>query len=249
MALWLKGGEGLTIVNTDEVSVWADQSGNGNDLDDQLGTSIRPREDTVHPNLNNEAAVQFNTDDVIAVDWATGWNQSLNFSTGFELYIAIKPDSWPSTFSQITQVFTNGIGWNSGGFGIMWYNSNMRFWVNTWNTSTQHCEVQAIPTIQASIIHMRYNPAGSAGDIMVLDTYSATIPVTRTSVKISDTEDNYTGTVTIVNDTLEIGRGGSASYDFNGAIGEYILYDGPQSAQDRTATLDYLSTKFNIPLS
>ena len=244
LVIWLKSTTGITLSGSD-VTVWADQTLQGND-----GTppSSPPTFQANNLNLNNNPSVDFNANlNNKMTTPNNGFSGNNGLQNGFDLFIALSRPAYVSSFNIIFQ-YSNDTSWSQG-FGILKSSDgSLRGFINNWNDITQRASISEddLPVNTGTILHFRYDPT-LASDNILLETYA---PITgiRPTVKINDTQ-SYTSAIN-TSGLLEtnIANADSNFADFSGEFGEILFYNAPQNTIDTAQVLNYLSTKFNIPI-
>lgn len=266
LVIWLKSTEGITLSQAPQppgsgifIDEWADQSAQSND---GVAAPIpnAPTFQANNPNLNNNPSVDFTastpptpTPAVLPgnTKMATpnnGFSGNNGLPNGFDLFIALSRPAYVSSFNIIFQ-YSNGTSWSQG-FGILKFSGEIRGFVNDWNTGgTQDARITEddLPENTGTILHFRYDPT-LASDNILLETY-APITSIRPTVKISDTQ-SYTAAIDTSGAAIEtnIANADSNFADFSGEFGDILFYNAPQNTIDTAQILNYLRTKFNIPI-
>ena len=250
LVIWLKSTTGITLSGS-AVTVWADQSVQSND-----GTPIPsvpgsqgfpPTFQANNLNLNNPS-VDFNASGNTKMATPNnGFSGNNGLQNGFDLFIALSRPVYVSSFNIIFQ-YSNGTSWSQG-FGILKSSDgSLRGFINDWNDITQRASISEddLPLNTGTILHFRYDPT-LASDNILLETYA---PITgiRPTVKINDTQ-SYTSAINTSGlSETNIANANSNFADFSGEFGEILFYNSPQNTINTSQVLNYLSTKFNIPI-
>jgi len=130
--LWLKADVGITKDENDYVSVWSDQSGNGNDATQSIGSSQPLWIDNY---INNKPSVYFSS------DWMQGTIISNIHNSSFTLFIIVDYQNPTGVYPTIFSI--NG---QTNGFWVSQYNevstitiinNNVGFWGNKFCTQNQ----------------------------------------------------------------------------------------------------------------
>lgn len=222
----------ITLAGSD-VSNWADRSGNGLDLPDPPTTTDRPLYNSTDSNFNDLPSVFFGTNEYME----TADDALLACPDGFTVYIVSDISSFPSTFSSLISR-TNTTSWSQG-WGILYYSTNWRFWVNNWNDFSTRVDMGSNPIgiHGAHIFKLHYDKTNIVGQIFGPN-------------GAAETTKAYSATVTDPSsEGITVAWGGSDSFDINASYGEIIFYNSPLSDEDQTTTEEYLSNKYNISLT
>ena len=225
----------VSYLGSDRVQTWSDRSGNGINATNSGSNVDKPFYDTSDPDFNDLPSVEFGTNDYLQT--ADDSQLDVNGTGGFTVYVVFDFDSTPGTFSMLT-TRTNGTTWKQG-WGILFYNNKIRFWVNDWSpddiTEGAYAEIPEVTSVFGPHIYkFHYDETTITGQVFG---YSAA----------SDTEP-YTDSVIDPSSGIELARGNNSQYDINGSIAEYMFYTKPLSTNQQTAVEDYLSNKYNISL-
>lgn len=227
--VWLDMDAANVTLTSGRVSTWSDISGNGNDANE--GGSSGPTYNSTDSEFNNLPSASWLGSDYLEVtDDAT---LDFNGTGGFTVYVVANWDAGVATFEMML-THTNTTSWTQG-WGILFYAGEVRFWVNNWNTVSQRAAITWSDTTNTHIFKFHYDQTTITGQAFgpsaAVDTQA------------------YTAAVVDASDGMEIGRGGSNTYDWGGKISEIIIYNSPLSTEDQTTTEEYLSNKYNISLT
>ena len=245
LVIWLKSTSGITLSGSD-VTAWADQSVQGND-GAPIPPSSPPTFQANNLNLNNPS-VDFNAiGDTKMTTPNNGFSGNNGLPNGFDLFIALSRPAYVNNFNIIFQ-YSNDTSWSQG-FGILKSSDgSLRGFINDWNDITQRASISEddLPVNTGTILHFRYDPT-LASDNILLETYA---PITgiRPTVKINDTQ-SYTAAIDtsgLLKTNIANADGNFA--DFSGEFGDILFYNAPQNTINTSQVLNYLSTKFNIPI-
>lgn len=231
-SVWLESDFGLTYNGSNQVNLWADQSGNSNDANQPTG-SYKPLYIASDANMNGLDSIYFNagSDDYMRVLYnAATMNAATN---GFTCYIVAYPTSWFSSFAFLLG-HTNGTSWTQGWF-IYNYSSQIHFTINNWNSSTAKISLATPSTNQLTLFKFKW-------DKSTMDAFYRQGGVTTSGTKA------FGGSMSVPTGTSywEMFRGGSSSYDTSGKLGAILFYPTPLNAADELATENYLKTKYGI---
>ena len=225
-SVWSKSTFGVTKDGSNNVSQWDDLSGNANHF--KQGTSgDYPQYEASNPVLNGLPSINAANGDSMETDD----DSSLDASGGFCLYVVAKLNSYPSTFSFFASR-TNGTTWGTG-WGIYYYASRLRFFVDYWNTASKRVELLTAGTSDVNIYKFHYDETTITAEIIGPDADSGTQAQTSTDI-------NAPG------EGISLNRGGSDAYDGNWDYGEVLWYPTPLDAAGQTITETYLKTRYNI---
>lgn len=216
---WVKAQSGISLVGSD-VSVWADQSGNGNNAIQNTNT--------YRPSFNS-SAINYNPS-----VYFDGTNEHLNInnliaSGGTQVHIfavgtnETGGDSWHSmVFGQ------SSTSWTGGGYGITALNGNSSFgfWVNNYSAYNVYTSWIDQPF---GIIEGMYN-----GSVVEFFKNSTTFGTSA-----------YTGSIGN-NGSTHLGGGHSTYYNHKGFISEVAIYSSALSTIDRNKINSYFGIKYGI---
>lgn len=219
------------VLNGSNVREWPDQSGFNNKAF-QYSTSYQPLFINPSSEMNGLPAIGFTA----AVDQGlfVASSSSLDISAnGFTMYMIIDIDAYPSTVSAFIQ-HSNDVVWTQG-WGIIYINNNLRFWVNNWNNTANYIELPAPPINQRLMIKFRWDKS----------TMTAFYRRSGTSTTGSKA---FTGPY--INPGYAMGimkpTGGSQIYEAQGKLGAVFLYGSGLSTTDQNTIETYLQTKYGI---
>ena len=226
----------VSYLGSDRVETWSDKSGNGINAGNSGSDGDKPFYDVSDPDFNDLPSVEFGTNDFL--ETADNSQLDVNGTGGFTVYVVFDYDSAPGTFSMLT-TRTNGTSWTEG-WGILFYNNNIRFWVNDWSPNNPsegaYAEIPEVTSVFGPHIYkFHYDETTITGQVYG---YSAD----------SDTE-SYTDPVIDASSGIELARGNNSAYDINGSIAEFMYYTKPLSNNEQTAVEEYLSNKYSISLT
>jgi hypothetical protein len=227
--IWLDMASENVSITSGRVTNWLDKSGNNHDAVEV--SSSGPTWNSSDSEFNNLPSGNFLASDYLEITDSTDFD--LNGTGGFTLYMVLNWNGGGGTFSQLIQ-HANGTSWTQG-WGVLYYNGDIRFWVNSWNTSSQRAQVVWSNTTNTHILKFHYDQTTITGQMFGPNA-------------ISDTQ-AYTTAVTDAADNLDIGRGGSSTYEWSGDIAEIIFWNRPLDSNEQTKTEEYLSDKYNISLT
>jgi len=225
-SVWSRSTEGVTKDGSNNVSQWDDISGNG--INFTQGTSgDYPAFNSSNPALNNLPSLDMNNGDSME----TADNSSLDAAGGFCLYVVAKLDSFPSTFSFFVSR-TNGTTWSTG-WGIYYYASKLRFFVDYWNTSSKRVELNSPGTTNGNIFKFHYDQTTMTAEIIG--------PSAQSGTQAQSTSD-----INAAGEGISLNRGGSDAYDGDWDYAEVLWYPSPLNAAGQTITENYLKDRYNI---
>lgn len=221
----------ITLVGSD-VSNWADRSGNGLDLLDPPTSADRPLYSSSDSVFNNLPSVSFSTDEYME----TADSALLDCPDGFTIYIVTKITGLPSSFSMLLSR-TNTTSWTQG-WGVLYYNNNWRFWVNSWNDFATRVDMGINPTTTHGqhIFKFHYDRVNITGQIFGPN---GTSEITK-AYTISVTDPTTEG--------ITFAWGGSDAFDIDAKFAEVLFYNSPLSTEEQSQTEQYLSIKYGISL-
>ncbi len=225
-SVWVRSTEGVTKDGSNNVSQWDDKSGNGNNFLQSVSGDY-PFYTAVNSAMNNLPSIDAaNGDSMETLDDST-----LDASGGFCLYVVAKRNSYPSTFSFFVSR-TNGTTWGTG-WGIYYYASKLRFFIDYWNTASKRVELNGAGTANVNIYKFHYDQTTITAEIIGPDAESGTQAQTSTDINASG-------------EGISLNRGGSDSYDGDWDYGELLWYPTPLDSAGQTKTENYLKDRYNI---
>lgn len=219
MKLWLKADAGVTKDGNGLVSVWADQSGSGNNVSQSISTNQPTVVDNV---VNGRPAIRF-----------AGGSQALQSAglvltttASFTSFEVIKYNSIPASTNQY-------VWWNGDSTAISGYGSGLSTLTRTWcgwanqNKALSDTTNAAVGTWYE--ISSRYG--SNSHQMWVNGTYIGSIVKTGS---------NFT------NGFFSVGNYGPASYQgLYGDIAELLIYNRSLSDTERSNVENYLSARWN----
>ena len=219
------------VLNGGNVREWPDQSGLNNKAF-QYVTSYQPQYLSSSSEMNGLPAIAFDSpvDEAMFISSVSSLNISTN---GFTLYMVLDVDIYPSTISTFIQ-HSNDVVWTQG-WGIIYINNKIRFWINNWNNVINYVELNA-PTInQRVMIKFTWDKTTMTG-------------IYRQNGVTQEVMKMYAGAYT--NPAYPIGimspTGGSSIYESQGKLGAILMYSQLLSTTDQTNIETYLKTKYGI---
>ena len=224
-SVWSKSTEGITKSGND-VSQWDDLSGNDNHFK-QSTSGDYPQYNASNSVLNDLPSIDAANGDSMETDD----DSSLTASGGFCVYVVAKLNSYPSGFSFFISR-TNGTSWGTG-WGIYYYASRLRFFVDYWNTASKRVELLGAGTANANIYKFHYDQTTLTAAIIGPD-------------EESGTQSQSTSDINASGEGISLNRGGSDSYDGNWDYGEVLFYPSPLDAEGQLQTENYLKNRYNI---
>jgi len=232
LRLWLKADVGVTYNASNLVSGWADQSGNALNAF-QNTTTYKPTYSATTASLNNKPSLTFSAPGDDYMTFAS--NSLFNFSSGFTIYIVAKINAFANTFNMLIQ-HSNGSTWTAG-WGILYYNSAYRFFVNNWNNVANYVLLANTNTSSAQIFKLKWD--GSTITAAILGSTPSSGTKAYSGVYYDPWALGY---------SPEIARGGSSIYDTSANIPEVLMYNsGTIGAANESNLETYLKTKYSIP--
>lgn len=231
LRLHLESDFGLTLVSSGtKVNEWADQSGNLNKAF-QNSSSYQPTYVPSSSLVNNLPGIDFSSPANSSM--AVALSPTLNFSSaGFTLYMVLNIQTYTlyGTFMQ----HSNDSVWSQG-WGIIYYNNNLRFWINNWNNVANYVELTA-PTVGSRIL-LKFS-----WDKTTIKASYRKANVTTAGTKA------YAGAYTHPAYSLSImtPSGGNTTNDISSTLGAILMYNGVLSAQDELDLETYLKSKYGI---
>jgi len=210
------------------VDQWGDRTINSINATGPGGTSD-PLYNTTDSNFNGLPSVKFESDDYLE----SSDDSLLDSTDGFVVYMVVKMDSFPSTFSFLLG-FTNGTSWTEG-WGMYYYAGAWRWFVNDWNTSAQRVEMGSWSDFtNTHIFKFKYDRTNISGEIIGPSAVSEVTTAYTSALQIPASEG------------ITFAYGGSTAYDGNSTFGEVLFYNTPLTPEEETQAEDYLKDKFNI---
>lgn len=221
LVLWLDGNEGITL-NGDNVSAWADQSGNGNDFA-MTTESAQPLYEAT--GLNGHGIVTFDGVD----EYLTTTGDFLASITATHFFIVVKMDYGSDTTQAIFDL---------GGAG------GYRFYRYGGGANNQEFRLEVNESVVTGV---NYGDFTSDTWHLAEGSYSNA----QGSVKgyVDGTEDdsvNASGDITIAASTSLLGRMTSGGYFLLGSIAELLIYNAVISGDDLTNIRAYLNDKYGL---
>lgn len=230
ITFWVDANSEYITLSGSDVINWADRSGNVLDLVDPPATADRPVYVTNDSTFNNYPSVNFQSDDRMETDD----DPLLDCPDGFTVYVVTKQMGLPSTFNMLISR-TDTTGWSTG-WGIMYYSSNWRFWVNDWNNSSTRVDMGSSPSTSDGqhIFKLHYDKVNITGQIFGTN-------------GVAETTKAYTASVLDPsNEGISLAWGGSDAFDIGAKYAEVMFYNSPLSADDQASVENYLKNKYNI---
>lgn len=231
LRIHLESDFGLTLVSSNtKVREWEDQSGNLNKAF-QYSTSYQPTYSASSSLVNNLPGIGFSSpsDDSMAI----ALSSSINFSSvGFTLYMVVNIQAY-ALFGTLMQ-HSNDTVWTQG-WGIIYNNTNLRFWINNWNNLPNYVEIVAPPVGSRLLVKFSWDKT----------TIKASI---RTNGNTTSSNKAYSGVYTHPSYSMSImaPSGGNTNNDLSGTLGAILMYNGVLSAQDELSVENYLKNKYGI---
>lgn len=218
-------------LNSTKVVEWPDQSGLGNKAF-QYVTSYQPSYISPSSEMNGLPSIGFvaASDQGLNIASASSLNISSN---GFTIYMVLDIDTYPSSMHTYL-VHSNDVVWTQG-WGIMYYNTMLRFWINNWNNTANYVELSA-PTINQRLM-IKF-----VWDKTTMTAYYRQNGIDRVATKA------FSGPYT--NPAYALGimkpQGGSSIYEAQGKVGAVLMYNNALSLANQATMDNYLRTKYGI---
>jgi len=228
LAWWNANPTFITKNGSDEIEQVDDQSGNGHDLVQSIGTNKPSWFDDV---ANGMPVIRFATDDFLSV---SSWNPSGELTICCARYY--------NSFSASTQMIASShkVGTPDGGivYGVYNASGTQEDFIcqsgtgGTWVSGMNFLQIETQTAIEWQVDVIRI----ASGDSEIF------------SNDVSIFSDGTAGAIADGND-FNLGQDANAggSY-FNGDIAEFIIFDEALSTYDRRQVQFYLSSKFGITL-
>ena len=229
--LWLKADQGVSTSGSN-VTLWADQTPNGNDANNddtefdeelELATQDEDPVELANNSYNFNPSITFNNDDrPLSGSYTTtgGFNF---FIVGTDGVPGVQPDSWFDSYQDNT---TGGSGNNRTWFFENRYASNTLFADND-STADNSKAIY-------SIVH----PEGNTANIYENgEAFELSYPT-------NGTNDNDAGLYHYV-----IGDDATGGNEFTGSIAEFLVFQGTLSDTERQRIESYLAIKYAITLN
>ncbi len=225
-SVWVRSTEGVTKDGSNNVSQWDDKSGNGNNFIQNVSGDF-PTFTPVNSAMNNLPSIDAANEDSME----TADDSTLDASGGFCLYVVAKRNSYPSQFSFFVSR-TNGTTWGTG-WGIYYYASKLRFFIDYWNDGDKRVELNGAGTSNVNIYKFHYDQTTMTAELIGPDAESGTQAQTSTDLNASG-------------EGISLNRGGSDAYDGDWDYGELIWYPTPLNSAGQLQTENYLKDRYNI---
>jgi len=210
------------------VSQWNDRTSNNINATGP-GGSDNPKYNTTDSNFNGLPSVKFESDDYLE----SSDDSLLDSTDGFVVYMVVKMDSFPSTFSFLLG-FTNGTSWSEG-WGMFYYSGTLRWLVNDWHTPAHRVEMGSWSDFtNTHIFKFKYDRTNISGEIIGPSAVSEVTTAYTSALQIPASEG------------ITFAYGGGTAYDSNSTFGEVLFYNSPLTSEEETQAEDYLKDKFNI---
>ena len=216
----------LDTNNTNVIEL-LDRSGNGIDAD--TSSTSTPLYTLSDSTFNGYPSLDFQEDH----NMESSDTNLLNCSNGFTMYMVLQVKDITDTFSFLAG-FTNGETWNQG-WGMLYYSGNWRFFVNSWNTTSNRVNLGSWSDLtNAHIFKFRYDRTNLLGEII------GPSSVGETTSPFTPSVTNPTG------EGIRLGDGNSNTFQIGAKISEYLYYNSPLTSEEQNKTESYLKDKFNI---
>jgi hypothetical protein len=232
LVLWLDAGS----LSTSPVSLWVDQSGNGNDA--SQGT-VTNQPAWVSNQLNDQPVLRFDgSNHFMAVDD----DPSLDGTSGLTILSVIKPDAVGNNYQSF---LSKRDDYNTeASYTLLFYDASTFLYVDIdssndrFNSTTTYGNV---PTV----VEVVYDGSLSSADqrAKVYDKGTFIINSAETSTTIPDYASNlYIG-------EMHAEGGPTPLYPFDGDIAEVIIYDKALNTAERILAENYLGAKYEIAVA
>lgn len=232
LSVWLKSDTGVTTVS-EKVSLWADQSGNGNDAS-QGTASSRPEllATSASGSINNYPGIYFMPDGstITHLDITDGATVDMN-ANGVSIFFMINPDSTSGTRTMVDKTDSSVPPVTSYQLSI---GSSSTNGLEFMGASAVASTVSAISASNYQIAGVISNRGGSA----TTDTYGFWVNGTQKgNITIGLGADN--------NNALRIGANIAGSNGLYGKVAEVIVVKGELSIANRQKVEGYLAHRYN----
>jgi hypothetical protein len=220
--LWLNAGLGITKDGSDNISAWADQSGNGNHAT-QINGINQPKFIASSPYFNNKPAILFDGSN----DFFNGTTIPNINTSDFTLFV-VNYGKTPKPLSSFFEINTYSNGWlfgvRDGGYGYNIYNNNDYMYIYEYTDSGD---------LYSKILSSQKDYTTKT-DILV----GGQIITSSTSAVLNGifTNANY-----------KIGLFSGFNY-FNGYICDVLLYNRLLTDGEKSSVNDYFATQYKTPL-
>lgn len=232
LRLYLESDNGVTYDGSNKVSLWNDQTVYNNDPF-QTPTTYKPTYSALDTSMNNLPSITFSSPSFDSMQITS--NASLNFSTnGFTVYLVC-------TIPQLTLYgsliqHSNDDTWTQG-WGIIGVTSNLRFFIQNWNSATNYIDLPDPSSTQKLLIKFSWDKTTMKASIRNQSGF------TSASTKA------YSGAYTNPTVPLSISAADpfvQTSGYVSSKFGAILMYDGVLSVQDELNLENYLKSKYGI---
>jgi hypothetical protein len=227
---WWDARSKSTLLSGSDIVRWYDRSGNDVDLLDDVVD--RPIYNVSDVDFNGLPSTTFGNNQHME----SIYNSLLDLDTGsgFTLYLVLKINSFPSTYSFLV-TRTNGTSWTKG-WGIMYFSNNWRFWVNNYNYTNTRVDMGSWSDFtNAHIFKLTYNKVNITGEIIGPSGVSEVNTAYTTAPKNPSSSEG-----------IRLGDGNSSSYDCDFKLAEMVFYNRPINEVEQSEAEAYLKNKYNI---
>lgn len=231
LRLYLESDNGVTHDVSNKVSAWNDQTVYNNDPFQNTST-YKPTYSALDTSMNNLPSITFSSASFDSMQITA--NASLNFSTnGFTVYLVC-------TIPQLTLYgsliqHSNNSTWTQG-WGIIGVTSNLRFFIQDWNSTPNYIDLAEPAANQKLLIKFSWNKVTMKASIR-----------NQSGITTSATK-AYSSTYT--NPTYPLSISAADPFSNSGFVsskfGAILMYDGVLSAQDELNLENYLKSKYGI---
>ncbi|WP_370086482.1 hypothetical protein [Ekhidna sp.] len=220
LTLWLRPEDGVSVNASNQVTSWADVSGNGNDAD-QGDNAEKPT--LLENEVNFNDAIDFSDD---FLDGVAGFNTH-------DYFMVLKPDATVQAGSG------NGfvLGLRNGSFDGLYLGINggdtlVGHAVNTYRSAY----LDAVASIEGPvfILNSRNNAGATGQDILIDDVLRST----GDGGTFANRSNSY----------FRLGNNFNNTDSYDGKIAEVISYDTRLSDSDRRDVVSYLALKYGVTL-
>lgn len=232
LSLFLESDFGTTLVSG-KVSQWNDKSTNINNAV-QTTDSRRPTyssSDTVLSGLPSLTFISGGADSSMSIPNPLSFNLG---TSGFNINIVVYLQGY-SLYSVVLQ-HSDGATWTKG-FGILYYNSKLRFFINNYNNVSNYIELNAPALNQKTLINFSWDKTTMKASYRQGGvTISGTKAFSQAYIQPASTD----------NVSIMTASGGNTSYDTSGKLGAIVVHSYQLSTQDQTSVENYLKSKYGI---
>lgn len=222
LGLWLDAKNAASVVQTDDVDQWTDQSGNANNVTGT--TTARPTYSAT--GLNSLPAIDFDSNDfMVKTDTATLHGDNVT------VFVVCQRETDSGAQQNITGQFP----------------AANREWLIFVNSSDKFAA--SVSADGSAAVTATTNDTATTGTAFLVEMWT---DGTNLNIKVNNGTAATAGFTSAINtgtSNMFVGQGGSGGGFFQGKISEEILYTATLTSDQRTAVRNYLAAKWGITLS